>query len=560
MSSNDFSGQAASAAPEPSNAEESPMTRWQKFRLVVKVVELRLRFIALMAATGLVFAYWDTLWNYYDKWTRPVGEHVAAASDIEYYCPMHPSVVREAPGNCPICGMPLSKRKKGQKEELPEGVTARVHLAPFRVAQAGIRTAEITYEPLVETVTTVGFVAFDERRLSHISSKTKGLARVEKLFVNFTGTFVERGQPLAELYSPELYQATRELLLAQGADSERANAQNTLPQSLLGNRGNLVDLAREKLALWGITPGQIDEILAKGKADYRLSILAPISGYVVRKYIVEGHYVSEGEAMFEIADLSHVWVQAKIFEDQVDRIRLGEQVEAAGESFPGEVFKGNVAFIDPILDPTTRTVNVRYDLPNPEGRLRPGMYVTVTLKTPVADTPAFRTRLAATHPSGAQFRHASMTVEAQKTCPVTEAKLGSMGDPIAVEVAGRKVWVCCPGCPPKLETDSAKYLAKLTPQASPADAVLSVPESAVIDTGDRKVVYVETQPGVFEGRAVVLGSRIGDRYPVLQGLAPGERVAAAGAFLIDAESRLNPAFSGTKSLRDSAIAAHEHPK
>jgi len=539
MSANAFPGQVAPAAPEPSNAEESPMTRWQKFRLVVKVVELRLRFIALMAATGLVFAYWDTLWNYYDKWARPVGEQIAASSEIEYYCPMHPSVVREAPGNCPICGMPLSKRKKGQNEELPEGVTARVHLAPFRVAQAGIRTAEITYEPLVETVTTVGFVTFDERRLSHISSKTKGLARVEKLFVNFTGTFVKRGQPLAELYSPELYQATRELLLAQGTSSERANAQNTLPQSLLGNSGNLVALARDKLALWGITPGQIDEILAKGKADYRLSILAPISGYVVRKNIVEGHYVSEGEAMFEIADLSHVWVQAKIFEDQVDRIRLGEQVEATGESFPGEVLKGNVAFIDPVLDPTTRTVNVRYDLPNPEGRLRPGMYVTVTLKTPVADTLAFRTRSAATHSSGARVRHASMTADEQKICPVTEAKLGSMGDPIVVEVAGQKVWVCCPGCPPKLKTDTARYLAKLTPKSPPADAVLSVPESAVIDTGDRKVVYVETQPGVFEGRPVVLGSRIGDRYPVLQGLAPGERVAAAGSFLIDAESRLN---------------------
>ena len=112
------------------------------------------------------------------------------------------------------------------------------------------------------------------------------------------------------------------------------------------------------------------------------------------------------------------------------------------------------------------------------------------------------------------------------------------------------MWVCCPGCPPKLKADPAKYLAKLAPQTAPTDAVLSVPESAVIDTGDRKVVYVETQPGVFEGRAIVVGSRIGDRYPVLDGLAPGDRVAAAGAFLIDAESRLN----------SGAGAAHSHGK
>ena len=103
--------------------------------------------------------------------------------------------------------------------------------------------------------------------------------------------------------------------------------------------------------------------------------------------------------MFDIADLSHVWVQAKIYEDQVDRVRLGQEVEASGESFPAQAFKGKVDFIDLALDLTTRTMNVRYDLPNPEGRLRPGMYVTVTLKTPVADTPAFQTRFAATHSS-----------------------------------------------------------------------------------------------------------------------------------------------------------------
>jgi Cu(I)/Ag(I) efflux system membrane fusion protein len=537
-------------SPDPILGEDRPLTRWRKFRMVVKVVELRLRFIALMAATGLVFVYWDTLWNYYDKWTRPVGDHVAAVSDNEYYCPMHPSVLRDEAGNCPICGMPLSKRKKGQAEDLHEGVTARVRLAPYRVAQAGIRTAEIAYEPLAETVTTVGFVTFDERRLSRIASKTKGLARVEKLFVNVTGTFVVVGEPLAELYSPELYQATRELLLAQRTSNERSKSQTALGQSLLGNRSDLVTLARDKLTLWGITTEQIDQLLAKGKADYRLPILAPIRGYVVRKNIFEGQYVSEGEAMFEVADLSHVWVQAKIYEDQVDRVRLGQEVEATGESFPDEVFKGKVAFIDPAFDPTTRTVNVRYDLPNLEGRLRPGMYVTVSLKTPVADTPAFRTRLAVSPTPGAQLRHASITVDEQKVCPVTKAKLGSMGDPLAVEVEGRKVWVCCSGCPPKLKATPAKYLSKEAAQTAPSDAVLSVPESAVIDTGDRKVVYVETEPGVFEGRAIVVGSRIGDRYPVLEGLAPGDRVAAAGAFLIDAESRLN----------SGAVAAHFHGK
>src|SRR5207248_6945192 len=126
MSSHESSGHPDPIRPERAAPAELPRTRWQKFRLVVKVVELRLRFIALMAITGLVFAYWDTLWNRYDKWMRPQPTKSAVAATTEYYCPMHPNVVRDEPGSCPICGMPLTKRKKGEKETLPEGVMSRV--------------------------------------------------------------------------------------------------------------------------------------------------------------------------------------------------------------------------------------------------------------------------------------------------------------------------------------------------------------------------------------------------------------------------------------------------
>src|SRR5258708_36875515 len=130
MSSNSLSGPAEPAPPEPVPEREAPLTRWQKVRLVVKVVELRLRFIALMAATALVFAYWDYLWNRYDKWMRPAAERHAAVSGIEYYCPMHPQVVQDESGLCPICGMPLAKRRKGEKKALPAGVTAPGQLSP----------------------------------------------------------------------------------------------------------------------------------------------------------------------------------------------------------------------------------------------------------------------------------------------------------------------------------------------------------------------------------------------------------------------------------------------
>lgn len=552
------------SVPADAGEPEVPPTRWQKFRMVVKVVELRLRFIALMAVTGLTFAYWDTLWNYYEKWTRPPGERQVAASDIEYFCPMHPTVIQAEPGSCPICGMPLSKRKKGEKATLPEGVLARVSLGPYRVAQAGVETSAVAYAPLSETVTTVGSVEVDERQLKRISSKTKGMARVETLFVNYTGTRVKAGEPLAEVYSPELYQAIQELLLNQASMRDRPQLQSGLARGALGDPRELLRLSAERLKLWGITQPQIEQILREGKADFRLPILAPIGGVVIRKSVLEGDYVSEGQPLFEVADLTHVWVKAQIYEGQFPLVREGQAVEATVEAYPGEVFAGKVAFVDPVLNPQTRTVAVRYDLENADLRLRPGMFATVTLKTPVAETPPFRSRLAARTPSA---RLASLTVEEQKVCLVTNAKLGSMGKPIPIEVKGQKVWMCCSGCEEKLKSQPAKYLAKLG--SAPSGEVLSVPESAVIDTGTRKVVYVEAGPGVFEGREVVLGPISGDRYPVLEGLHLGEAVATKGSFLIDAENRLNPGASprradegrpagGTPRAAGSDAAAHRH--
>ena len=598
MSSNGPSGQPGPVAPGHDPMEEAPRTRWQNFRLVVKVVELRLRFIALMAATALVFAYWDYLWNRYDKWMRPDAHGHATASGIEYYCPMHPQVVQDAQGTCPICGMPLAKRKKGEKATLPAGVLSRVELAPFRVAQAGIKTVEVGFAPLTQTLTTVGTIAFDERAMANIVSKVPGKTRVEKLYVNFTGQDVEVGQTLAELYSPELSQAIQELLNSARRAESSVRPQTEVARSLVADRREMVKASAEKLKRWGITQGQIDEILKTGKTDFTFPILSPIRGHVFKKNVVEGQEVTEGFAMFEVAALHTVWVQAQVYEHQLGLIHMGQSVEAGVEAFPGQTFPGKVEFIQPHLDPATRTVEVRYALDNPGHRLRPGMFATVTLKTSIAETPEYRARVAMGRPgsmpaeeqktcpvTGAELgsmgppvaveiggrtvwtccdacppkvkanpakflakltslsapaasRPAAMTPEQQKICPVTNLKLGAMGEPVAVEVGGRQVWTCCSACPPKLKAQPAKYLARLAP--APRDEVLSVPESAVIDTGRRKVVYVESEPGVFEGREVVLGPRTGNRFPVLEGLAPGEKVAASGAFLIDAESRINP--------------------
>ena len=529
---------------------ENRLSRWKQFRLVVKVVELRLRFIAILAITGLVFAYWDTIWNYVDKWNREksASRHVASV-DVEYYCPMHPSVIRDEPGSCPICGMPLSKRKKGEKMSLPDEVLARVQLAPYRIKQAGIQTVEVGYEPLVETVTTVGYVDYDERRLANISNKIPGRSRIEKLYVNFTGVDVKEGEKLAELYSPELYQAERELLVA----SERAKRKPGLGGDLLGSSAEMVDIATEKLRLWGITPKQIDEILTKKKASFVVPIVAPIHGHVVKKNIVEGQYLMEGDAIFEIADLSRVWVQAKVYADQVGLIRIGQAVDAGIEGYSGLIFPGTVAFMQPHLDATTRTIDVRFDLDNPGHVLRPNMFANVTIKTPIVDTPAFQK-----HHAIMKYDHVGTisfkTADDQKICPVTTLKLGSMGAPIPIKLSkNRQIWTCCPACPPKFAKNPGKYLARLEP--APQGMTLAIPDSAVIDTGNQKIVYVESEPGVFDARSVILGPRLGDKYPVLEGLEPGVRIAATGAFLVDAESRLNPAATGRKIKGEPSSAA-----
>ena len=284
-------------------------------------------------------------------------------------------------------------------------------------------------------------------------------------------------------------------------------------------------------------------------------MLSPVRGHVFKKNVVEGQEVREGEVMFELVDLDAVWVQAQVYEQQLGLVQEGQAVEATVEAFPGEVFSGKVEFIQPHLDPATRAASVRYELANPGHRLRAGMFAAVAIKSPVARTRAFQTRVAATASDGREEAFGGRNAGSQKICPVTNLKLGSMGEPVPVKLADRKIWVCCTACPPKLDAQPAKYLARLAPP--PRDEVLSVPEQAVIDTGSRKVVYVESEPGVFEGREVSLGPRVGGLFPVLDGLFAGETVAAAGAFLIDAESRLSPTVEGTTPPEKSE-SPHQH--
>jgi membrane fusion protein, copper/silver efflux system len=508
----------------------------RRLGMILKVVELRARFIVLLAATGLVFASWDTLVNHVEKLSRPRGgRHLSSSSQagVESFCPMHPSVVREQSGQCPICGMTLARRKRAGSEILSPGVLSRVRLAPGQIAQAGIRTVAVGFAPAIDRITTVGLVGFDERRRVQVASEGRGRARIERLHVQSEGEHVRAGQPLAELYSYDVAQSIRVLLEASSASHAPPATKPDPDATPLGDPGERFKLATQALQVLGVRQDQIDAIASGDRPDGLLPLLAPIGGHVIKKTAYRGQYVPEGTLLFEIADLGHVWVDAQVFEDKLALVRVGQPVTATVPAFPGEEFRGHVEQLAAALDPATHTLAVRFGLDNPGDRLRPGMLATVALSV---------ARRVTTLAPGA-------------TCPVTRLPLGAMGPAISVEVQGRRVSVCCEACAPKLKSAPEKYLDLGQCDTATPDRVLSVPESAVVDTGTKTIVYVEASPGVFEGRAVVLGPRSGDSFSVVHGVAPGDRIAAAGAFLIDAETRLNP-----PSRSDGRNAAADDPR
>lgn len=514
----------AQAPASPTNAQ--PQSRMKAFWFAARMIEIRLRFVLVLVGAGLLIGYWDALANYWDRLTRPaVAGAGVVGRDTEFYCPMDPAVVRDslepngAVPKCPICGMPLSKRKKGAPMQLPPGVVGRVQLSPERVRMAGIRNAELTIRPLDREINTVGYVTYDESRRARIVTRVGGY--LEKLYVNKSFVEVCEGDPLAEIYSPELYAAVQELLISKNASHP----------TLLGS-------GRSKLKLLGIDDREIDKIISSGDADYRLVLRSPHHGFVIRKEILEGESVSAGQMLFEVADLSTIWIEADIFEKDIRGIQVGQAIVAQVESFPDKAFHGKVSLIYPELQTATRTNRVRFEVENHDLLLRSGMYATVRLTTPVNEMDPFKSiLLAAQQPPDDPKKLISL----QRICPVTGAPLGSMGDPVAATLGNRPVYICCDACRQKLADHAEYYLARM--HTVTTEGVLSVPELAVVDTGREKIVYIEREPGLYEGVEVKLGPKSGGYYAVVEGLLPGDRVAAAGAFLIDAETRLNPAAS-----------------
>lgn len=318
--------------------------------------------ILLLAAvgTGAFFAGRNTN-------PAPAGGAPAQAKTL-YTCGMHPQVIQDHPGNCPICEMKLTPVRK---QEGGAADASAIVIDPVTMQNMGLRTGLVTKGPLRRTLRTVGVVDFDETALADVTTKFKGWA--EKLYVDTTGAQVHRGEPLFEIYSPDLYSAQTEYLLALGSSQKADAGLEAMKTS-----------ARLKLKFWDISDQQITELEQTRLPKKTLRVNAPINGFVMEKMVVEGQMVDSGMRLYRIADLGLVWVQSQIYEQDLPLIRLGQEATVSLPYLPDQKFRGRVTYIYPTVDEKTRTVKVRMEFHNPGFFLKPGMFASVEIVAEVA--------------------------------------------------------------------------------------------------------------------------------------------------------------------------------
>lgn len=371
-----------------------------------------------------------------------------------YQCPMHPDYTSDKPGSCPICGMTLvAVKEEPLKKEMEMGEGA-VMISPEKQQLIGVTFGSVEYRNLEKAIRTVGRLAYDETKLADINTKFSGW--IEKLYVNYTGQLVRRGEPLFALYSPELVSAQEEYLLAlkaKGYFEDRTGSGASRPAD------SVVEAARRKLLYFDISEAQIKDLEISQKPQKNMLFYAPFTGFVIEKHIVQGKSVMPGESLYKLADISRIWVLADAYESDLPYVSRGLEATVELPYFPGEKLAGKIAYIYPYLENETRTVKVRIEVANPDFKLKPEMYGTVQMKINL----------------------------------------------------GQK---------------------------------LTVPATAVLDSGTRKLIFIAEGEGHFEPREVRLGARAGDYYEVLEGAKDGDRVVTSANFLIDSESKLKLALQG----------------
>ena len=435
---------------------------------------------------------------------RKPAEEPSAGSEVvgggseaatTWTCSMHPQIQLPNPGDCPICGMDLIPLKDSGDDAGPRALA----MSESDKALAQIQTAPVERRFVESEVRMVGKVVYDETRVKSLSAWIPG--RLDRLFVDYTGTAVSKGDHMVLLYSPELLEAQGSLIEAKKSLAETANERS---QFLRDSAKRHLESEREKLRLWGLTEKQISAIEERGKVEPHIQINAPLSGIVIHKNAVEGMYVKTGSPIYTVADLSVVWLELDAYEMDFPWIRYGQTVEIETEAFPGEKFEGWISFVPPYLNETTRTKKVRVNVENADLRLKPGMFVRAVVRSKLA--------------KGGRVMEPDLA--GKFICPMHhEIVKDDSGD---CDVCG-------------MDLVPATALGFVTAE-DPKEAPIVVPASAVLLTGRRGVVYVavpEKERPTYEGREVVVGPRAGDWYIIREGLSEGEVVVTNGNFKID---------------------------
>ncbi len=364
-------------------------------------------------------------------------------------------------------GMEIGREKPSSEEEAPPAAPApmpavkpnMVTIAPERLQTIGVRFEEAARHPLQKEIRTVGRVEVDERRLARVNIKFEGW--IEKLLVSAIGDHVKKGQILFTIYSPDLVATQEEYLLAlQGI---RELGKSEFPE-VSGGAKDLLEATRRRFQLWDITEDHIRDLERTGKVLRTLPMHSPITGTVLKMEARAGTYVTPGTELYMIADLSHVWITADIYEYELPIIKLGQNATVTLSYDPKTALKGSLGFIYPTLDPETRTAKVRFEVDNPGERLKPSMYANVELKIPLG------TRLA-------------------------------------------------------------------------------IQRDAILESGERQVIFIHHGGGKLEWRTVKLGVQAGDWVEVLEGLKKGDHIVTSANFLIDSESQLKAAVGGMAGMK-----------
>jgi RND family efflux transporter MFP subunit len=474
--------------------------------------------------------------------TNALSEAEGEKEILYWTCGMHPSVrvspeeYEKSRPKCPICNMDLVPVY--EETSVREGVIPTLTLSSYAEKLAGVRTDEVAYRRLVKEITTAGKIDYDERKVAHVAARVGG--RIDKLHVDFRGIRVKKGEPLASIYSPELVSTQEEYLLALETLHKLSNSH--IPE-VAENAKSLVESTKRRLLLWGIPEREIQRLEQEQKASIHMTIYSPIDGTVVGKSVLEGKYVKEGDHLYTVAELSNVWMFADIYEYEMSWLRLGQEVEVTTPAYPGETFVGTITFVDPVLHPETRSVRIRADFANPHGKLKPEMFVKARIRIPVTREQ---------FPEVAGLYKSYEAIEASLSEVVTY-RCDCTGKIWSQEAREAKSCPYCgeamPDCGSLVEREERREVA-----AHDAESFLAIPVSSLLDTGTRKVVYVDKSYGNYEIREVKTGPQAGEYYPIVEGVDEGERVVVKANFLIDSQSQLT---GPAAAMYDAAIGRKE---